>query len=83
MREKFSETKNKTYVNVLTTTATTVSDGSEKFNTELDLEIWFCFSKCGVSAQCIIFQNFLETCGSLPSIPHKLFDRPKNYPSMS
>ena len=45
--------------------------------------MWFCFSECEVSAQCIISQNFLETCGSFLSIPHRLSDRPKNYPSMT
>ena len=29
-----------------------------------DLNIWFCSSQCKVSAQSIISQNFLETCGS-------------------
>ena len=29
---------------------------------KLDLKIWFCFSKCKVSGQCLISQNFLETC---------------------
>ena len=51
-------------MNVFITIATTVSDGSEKISTELDLEIWFCFSEYEVSAQWIISQNFLEKCGS-------------------
>ena len=65
---KHSESKNKTYVNVFTITAATISNGSEKITTVLDLEIWFYFSECKVSAQCIISQNFLETCGSFFSI---------------
>ena len=83
MREKFFQSKNKTFANIFTTTASTVSDSSEKIGTELDPEIWFCFSECEASAQCIISQNFLETCGSFLSIPHRPSDRPKNYPSIN
>ena len=50
---------------------------------KLDLEIWFCVSECKVSAQCIISQNFLETCGNFLSIPQRLPDRRKNYPIKS
>ena len=46
---KHSESKNKTYVNVFTITAATISNGSEKITTVLDLEIWFYFSECEVS----------------------------------
>ena len=37
-------------VNVFVTTAATVTDSSRKISTELDLELWFCFSECEVSA---------------------------------
>ena len=49
---------------------------------KLDLEI-LCFFECKVSALCLISQNFLEACGSFLSIPQRLSDRRRNYPTMS
>ena len=70
-------------MNIFITTATAISDGTEKVSIELDLDLWFCFSEWEVSAQCIISQNFLETCGSFLSISHRLSDPPKIYSRMS